>query len=185
MIWLHYLWGLATCNGCSLTSIGARVHSYREWDLTRTLAEIVSQNGYMIFRSTMHTCLEACIPMQKTLVAVHISCQTGISPSNLTVKSGDFEVFVIYKGATILCIYIHMSYAYTYWDLHLMWAVTFTKIVISYVRNGLKFDFWFNLNKWIITTGPPIFSVMVDDDDRSPRKKFISNWILYKNKIHG
>ena len=28
-----------------------------------------------------------------------------------------------------------------YWDLHLIWAVTFTKIVIFYVRNGLKFDF--------------------------------------------
>ena len=28
-----------------------------------------------------------------------------------------------------------------YWGLHLIWVVTFTKIIIFYVRNGLKFDF--------------------------------------------
>ena len=28
-----------------------------------------------------------------------------------------------------------------YWDLHLIGTLTFTKIVIFYVKNGLKFDF--------------------------------------------
>ena len=28
-----------------------------------------------------------------------------------------------------------------YWDLHLIDTLTFTKIVIFYVKNGLKFDF--------------------------------------------
>ena len=34
-----------------------------------------------------------------------------------------------------------IRYYWHYWDLHLIGTLTLTKIVIIYVKNGLKFDF--------------------------------------------
>ena len=45
--------------------------------------------------------------------------------------------------------------------------------------------FWFNLNKWIIMVGSPIFSVIFDDDDRSLRKNSVLIELWSKIKSTG